>query len=133
MPPDRHCQASPTSMPRPLTIMCEGVGGGGSVCATAMKYLALVAFFTFVAERTFAFFFAVAVAFAFRLLPGKPEVQGSSQGNQTAGTQCNSLPSFSSVDHQVACTAFLASSSAWLGAEFLRMRCTSWRISTNCK
>lgn len=109
------------------------------MCATAMKYLALVAFFTFVAARTFAFSFAVAAAvavaaaFAFRLLPGKPEVQGSSQGNQTAGRQCNSLPSFSSVDHQVAFTAFLASSSAWLGAEFLRMRCTSWRISTNCK
>lgn len=50
------------------------------MCATAMKYLALVAFFTFVAARTFAFSFAVAVAvavaaaFAFRLLPGKPEV-----------------------------------------------------------
>lgn len=38
------------------------------MCATAMKYLALVAFFTFVAARTFAFSFAVAVAVALPLL-----------------------------------------------------------------
>lgn len=87
----------------------------GSVCAAAMKYLALVAFFTFVAARTFAFSFAVAVAFAFRLLPGKPEVQGSSQGNQTAGRQCNSLPSPLSLSLALApSTTKLRSELSWL-------------------
>lgn len=124
----RHCQPSPTSMPRPSTIMCEC---WECVCVCNCHEI-------FGACSVFHFCGGKNVCLFLCLLTGKPEVHGSSQGNQTAGssaTLCFLSPaSFCPVYyHQVAFTAFLASSFAWLGAEFLRMRCTSWRISTNCK